>query len=85
MAAAEIQAKNATIETQRLTIDIQRALLSGEVISDSVKVVTPKPKDRDLEELLGGTVALIPVEGKGVRINLPEIFRRLKRLLSDTD
>jgi hypothetical protein len=54
-------------------------------MSDSVKVVTPESKNKDLEELLGGTVALIPVEGKGVRINLPEIFRRLKRLFSDTD
>jgi len=85
LAAAEMEAKNATIQTQKLMIDIQKGLLSGEIISQSMRDVTPKPKDKDKEELLGGTVALIPVEGKGVRINLPEIFRRLKQLLSDTE
>lgn len=81
LAAAELQTKNATIQTQQLMIDVQKSLLSGEIIFDTLKGVTPKRKDKDKEEeFLGGMLSLIPVEGKGVKINLPEIFRRLRGL-----
>ncbi|HEY0080077.1 MAG TPA: hypothetical protein VGB73_15810 [Pyrinomonadaceae bacterium] len=83
LAAAELQAKNTTIEAQQLIIEVQKGLLSGEVIVNSMKDVTPKPKDKDKEELLGGTVSIIPLKGKGVEINLPELFRKLKRLFKD--
>jgi hypothetical protein len=79
LARAEIQMKEAAIQLQKVTI----TQLSGEVIIDSLKDVTPKQKDKDKEDLLGGTVALIPLEGKGVRINLPEILRKLKQLFQN--
>jgi len=44
---------------------------------------TSKSNSKDKEQFLGGTVALIPIEGKGVHINIPEIFRRLKRLFNE--
>jgi hypothetical protein len=43
--------------------------------------VTPTPKDK--EELIKDTLSLIPYQGKGFEVNLPEIFRRLKRLFRD--
>jgi len=83
LAAAELQAKNTTIEAQQLIIEVQKGLLSGEVVINSIKDVTPKPEDKDKEELLGGTVSIIPLKGKGLEINLPELFRRLKRLFKE--
>lgn len=83
LAAAEIQAKNATIQAHELTISIQKGLLSGEIIIDSLKDVTPKPKDT--EEMLGGTLAIKKYEGKGFDLDLPEIFRRLKKLFTDKE
>jgi hypothetical protein len=85
LAAAELQAKNATIEAQQLTISVQKALLNGEILLDSMKDVTPKPKEDDKEELLGGTVALTKTNWKGVELNLPEIFRRLRRLFKEDE
>lgn len=78
LAAAEIQAKNATIQAHELTISIQKRLLSGEIIIDSLKDVTPKPKDK--EEMLGGTFAIKKYEGKGFDLDLPKIFRHFKQL-----
>jgi hypothetical protein len=83
LAAAELQAKNATIEAQQLTISVQKALLSGEILLDSMKDVIPKPQEDDKEELLGGTVALTRTNWKGVEFNLPEIFRKLRRLFKE--
>ncbi|HYE76343.1 MAG TPA: hypothetical protein VEF04_23565, partial [Blastocatellia bacterium] len=85
LAAAELQAKNTTIQAQQLTIDIQRGLLSGEIIIDSLKDVTPKAKDKDKEEVFDGLAEITKYEGKGFNLNLPEIFRRLKRLLADEE
>jgi hypothetical protein len=76
LAAAEIRANNIAIEGQRLIIDLQKSLLSGGIMTDSLKDVTPKPEDD--EPILGGTVTLSTI-GKGVKFNLGEIFRRMKR------
>jgi hypothetical protein len=80
LAAAELQAKDATIQTQQLTIDIQKGLLSGEILMDSMKNVTPKAEDK--EPLLGGVVALATLKGKGLEVNLGELFRKLKKKFS---
>ena len=66
--------KEAAIQLQKATI----AQLSGEIMIDSLKDVTPKPKDT--EELFGGTVALKKYDGKFVEVDLPELYRKLKRL-----
>lgn len=76
LAKAELQMKDAAIQLQRVTI----AQLTGEVVIDSLKNVTPNPKDKDKEELLGDIVSLVPLKGKGFEVNLPELLRRLKLL-----
>lgn len=82
LAQAMLQAKDATIQAQLITIHHQQCLLSGEIIFDSLKRVTPQHKDEDKEELLGGTLAITKYKTKGVEINLPEIYRLLKRLIT---
>lgn len=83
LAAAELQAKNTTIEAQRLIIETQKGLLSGEIVFNSIKDVTPKPEDK--EELLGGIVALATYKDKGVEINLAELYRKLRTLFKDDE
>jgi hypothetical protein len=78
LAVAEIQAKNTTIEAQRLIIDVQKAMLNGEVLVASMKNVAPQPEDK--EHLIDGLVALSTYKDKGVEINLGEVLRRLKNL-----
>ncbi len=79
-----LQAKDATIQAQQFTITNQQHLLSGEVIIESLRDITPQPGE-DKEELLGGTLAITKYEGKGFELNLPEIFRRLKKLFADEE
>lgn len=83
LASAELKAHATTMEAQQLIIDIQKGLLSGEVMVNSIKDVTPKLKNEEKEEFFGGTVSLIPIKGKGVEIHLPEIFRRLRQLFTE--
>jgi archaellum biogenesis ATPase FlaH len=80
LAAAELQAKNTTIEAQRLIIDVKDAMLSGEILVGSVKDVTPHREDK--EQLIDGLVALSTYENKGVEIYLGEVLRRLKKLFN---
>jgi hypothetical protein len=80
LAAAELQAKETTVEAQRLIIDVQKAMLNGEILVDSMKDVAPKPEDK--EYLIDGLVALSTYQDKGFAINLGEILRRLKQLFA---
>ncbi|MDT5268286.1 MAG: hypothetical protein QOH49_472 [Acidobacteriota bacterium] len=82
LAHAELRLAGATIQTQQVTID---HLLSGKIIVESLKDVTLKAKEEDKEELLSGTVALTKVNWKGVEFNLPEIFRKLRRLFKEEE
>lgn len=82
LAHAELRLAGATVRAQQVTID---RLLSDDVMAESLKDVTPKPKDEDREDLLGGTVALTKTNWKGVEFNLPEIFRRLRRLFMEDE
>jgi hypothetical protein len=77
LAAAELQAKDATIKAQSLMIGI----LNGEVLLDSVKEVSPKPEDK--EQVIPGIVALSIYKDKGVEINLGEMLRRVKKFFVD--
>jgi hypothetical protein len=65
---------------QQFIINQQR--LSGDVMMESIKNVTPKPPDEDKETVLGGIVEITKYEGKGVNVNFAEIFRRLKEYLA---
>lgn len=76
LARAEIQMREVAIQLQKVTI----AQLTGEVVVQSIKDVTPKPKDKEKEELLGDIVSLVPIKGKGFEVNLPELLRKLKQL-----
>lgn len=80
LAAAELQAKNTTIEAQRLIIDVKDAMLSGEILVGSVKDVTPQREDK--EQLIDGLVAFSTYKNKGVEIYLGEVLRRLKNLFN---
>lgn len=77
LAAAELQAKDATIKAQNLTIGI----LNGDVLVNSMKEMTPKPEDK--EQVIPGIVALSTYKEKGVEINLGEMFRRLKKFFTE--
>lgn len=80
LARAEIQFKESTIQNQQVTINQQQRLLSGEVMTDSIKNVTPQAKAEDKEALIDGILSVGQYEEKGVQLNLAEIVRRLKRL-----
>jgi hypothetical protein len=83
LAAAEAQAKETTLEAQQLIITLQKAMLSGEILLDSIKDVTPKPEAK--EDLIEGVVALSVYKEKGVEINLGELLRRFKKLFGKKD
>lgn len=80
LAAAELQAKNTTIEAKQLIIDVQKAMLNGEILVGSMKNVTAQPEDK--EHLIDGLVALSTYKDKGVEINLGEVLRRVKNLFN---
>lgn len=77
LAAAELQAKEATIKAQNLTISI----LNGDILVNSVREMTPKPEDK--EPVIPGIVALSTYKEKGVEINLGEMFRRVKKFFTE--
>jgi hypothetical protein len=81
LARAELQFKDATIQTQQAAITYLNAL-NKEVMVESLKRVTPQSNAKDTEEVLGGIVEITKYEGKGVNVNLAEIFRRLRQLFS---
>ena len=81
LASAELQAKNMTIEAQQLIIQTRKGLLNGEIVSNSVKDVTPKAGEK--EEFLGGVVALTTYKEKGIEVNLAELYRKLKGLFKE--
>jgi hypothetical protein len=76
LAAAELQAKDATIKAQDLIIGV----LNGEVMVNSLIDITPKPEQK--EYVVPGILSLATYKDKGVEVNLGEIFRRVKRLFS---
>lgn len=80
LASAIIQAKDATIEAQRVTIQQQARLLSGDVVLDSLKVSNDRLEAKDKEEILEGIFSITEYKGKGFELNLAEIVRRLKQL-----
>ena len=63
-----IQSQQATIETLQLSNYQYRQILESQ-----------PSKQKDEEQVIKGIVAVTKLEGKGFTINLPEIFRRLKR------
>lgn len=76
LAEATIEAKNEAIKALR----ISRQLLanSGDAKNIDITQITIEAEETDSEELMPG-VEVIPLEGKGLKIDLPGILRKLKR------
>lgn len=81
LAAAELQAKNATIQAHEITIKVQKGLLSGEIMFESMKDLTQKPEDKEYPTR--DTKLIIPRKSKNSETNLNEIFRRLEKNFSE--
>jgi hypothetical protein len=79
LARAELRLADATIQTQQVTIS---RLLGDGVIGESLKDITPRPKDEDKEYVFEDLIIIKRYEGKGFEINLPELFRKLRRLFT---
>lgn len=75
-----VRSQEATIQAQQVTIDSQQRALSGEVLLDSVKNVTPRPKDKDEEEVLNRLLTL----GQYKNVGIAEALRRLKLIFKET-
>jgi hypothetical protein len=74
LAAAIVKTQQTSIEAQSITIETQRDILQGRILAG---VVTAE----DSEPILGGVVDLVPLEGKGFRLNLPKLLRDLRARL----
>lgn len=72
LAYAVVRSQEATIAAQHLTIE---RIASGEILSASVR-------KHDREEILGGVIAITKYAGKGFEVNLPDMFRKLRKLFN---
>lgn len=87
--AAQLEYKNATIRQQESTITQQQVVIqtlrlqivSGTLLNQSLRELLPRAEG-DEESLIEGAISLVPVEGWGVKLELPEMLRRLKGLFS---
>jgi len=82
LARGLLETKEATIQTQQWLIQHQQRALSGQSLLGPVNEPKASESNWDKEELMGGTVAITPFQGKGLMINLPDLFRRLKRFIN---
>lgn len=80
----EIQALEATLETKDISIEFlreklnqQKRLLEGE-IAEGIIDIEPKPKKEDKVEFLDGVFAITQIEEKGFRVNLAQLYRKLR-------
>jgi hypothetical protein len=78
LAGAALQLKDVTIGQLTATVE-QQHYLSGKVLQNSLQLVESSADPGDKEDIVEGVVALRKYEGKGFEINLPELYRRLKR------
>lgn len=72
MANTSIQMKDAAIQMQQTTIDNLQ-------IANYQLTAQTEVKNENKEEILGGLVTINEYKGKGFTINVPELFRLLKR------
>ncbi len=77
---ATLEAKDISIEFLRKKLNQQKRLLNGE-IAEGIIDIEPKPKNEDREEFFDGVLALTQYEEKGVRVNLAQLYRKLKTYL----
>ncbi len=77
IAGALLDTRQAQIEALELSNFQLRQMTSSE--SGSVLLLKGATTRDEAEPLINGLVDVLPIEGKGLRINLPELLRRLKR------
>ncbi len=74
---AVLEAKDISIEFLREKLMQQRLLLNGEM-AEAVIDVEHKPTAEDKEEFFDGVFALTQYEGKGFRVSLAHLYRKLR-------
>ena len=79
LSQAVLEAKNARIQAQQVTINQQKASVNPDLVIDSVVEVTPVASKEENEELLGGAFVITKYKGKGFEVNLPQIIKRLRQ------
>ncbi|WP_342535467.1 hypothetical protein MHI04_07220 [Lysinibacillus sp. FSL K6-1151] len=78
LANALAQTQNGIIQSQRITIEQQQRFVDSTILQQSLLINTKNDDSIDKEEILGGSISLINIEGKGFQINLPSIYRWLR-------
>ncbi|MDQ0418912.1 hypothetical protein J2Z48_003117 [Croceifilum oryzae] len=73
------QSKEEMIQNQRSVIYQQQKFIDATILQKSV--VSVDGVDEEREELLGGAVAVTKYEGNGFEINLPNIYREIKKMI----
>ena len=65
LAEALLQTKEVAIQTQQWLIQHQQKALNAQLLLDPVKELRTSESNWDKEELMGGTIAISPYQGKG--------------------
>jgi hypothetical protein len=81
LANAQIQAHNSTIQNQALLIEQQRSIINMSILKESIINLKDAKIEENKEKLLGGTVAITKLEKDGFEIDLPLIYRNIKKYL----
>ncbi|KON69124.1 hypothetical protein AKG34_10235 [Peribacillus butanolivorans] len=74
------QAREETIQHQQVTIKQQQEIIDATIIQHSLLSIS-QGENNEKEEILGGTVSLTKIQGKGFEVNLPTIYRWIRNTL----
>ncbi|CAH0320750.1 hypothetical protein SRABI84_05252 [Peribacillus simplex] len=74
------QAREETIQHQQVTIRQQQVIIDATIIQHSLLSIS-QGENNEKEEILGGTVSLTKIQGKGFEVNLPTIYRWIKNTI----
>ena len=79
---ATLQAHQAALQAQAITIATLHRAFNGEIIINSIQNAPDVPKVTDEEPVLGGALILGRAGPEGVQVNLGEIYRKLRSWFS---
>ncbi|MFD4931565.1 hypothetical protein ACFWMS_22100 [Peribacillus butanolivorans] len=74
------QAREETIQHQQVTIRQQQVIIDATIIQNSLLSIS-QGVNNEKEEILGGTVSLTKIQGKGFEVNLPTIYRWIRNTI----
>ncbi|MGE7761519.1 hypothetical protein [Peribacillus sp. NPDC097895] len=74
------QAREETIQHQQVTIRQQQVIIDATIIQHSLLSIS-QGENNEKEEILGGTVSLTKIQGKGFEVNLPTIYRWIRNTI----